>query len=63
VRVIQEDFIMKEQTLSMFVEQVLAVAERKFGPDADPVWLENYAREAGLQPHRRRQLRCATDLF
>jgi hypothetical protein len=40
---------MKEQTLSMFVEQVLADGEKKFGPEADPIWLEGYAREAVLQ--------------
>jgi hypothetical protein len=40
---------MKEQTLSIFVEQVLADGEQKFGPEADPIWLEGYAREAVLQ--------------
>jgi len=39
---------MNEKALSMFVEQVLSDAERKFGPDADPIWLESYAREAVL---------------
>jgi hypothetical protein len=39
---------MNEKALSMFIEQVLADAERKFGPDADPIWLESYAREAVL---------------
>jgi hypothetical protein len=39
---------MNEKALSMFIEQVLADAEQKFGPDADPIWLESYAREAVL---------------
>ena len=39
---------MNEEELSMFVEQVLADAERKFGPDADPYWLDLYAKEAVL---------------
>jgi hypothetical protein len=39
---------MNEKALSMFIDQVLADAERKFGPDADPIWLESYAREAVL---------------
>jgi hypothetical protein len=39
---------MNEKALSMFIEQVLTDAEQKFGPDADPIWLESYAREAVL---------------
>jgi hypothetical protein len=40
---------MNEQALSKFVEQVLADADQKFGPEADPMWLRGYAREAVLQ--------------
>src|SRR3954454_21909453 len=39
---------MNEKALSLFVEQVLFDAEQKFGPEADPTWLESYAREAVL---------------
>jgi hypothetical protein len=40
---------MNSEALSKFVEQVLADADQKFGPGADPLWLEAYAREAVLQ--------------
>ena len=39
---------MNKEALSKFVEQVLADADQKFGPEADPMWLEGYAREAVL---------------
>jgi hypothetical protein len=39
---------MNNEALSKFVEQVLADGDQKFGPDADPIWLEGYAREAVL---------------
>jgi hypothetical protein len=39
---------MNNEALSKFVEQVLADADQKFGPKADPMWLEGYAREAVL---------------
>jgi hypothetical protein len=39
---------MNEKALSLFIEQVLFDAEQKFGPEADPAWLESYAREAVL---------------
>jgi hypothetical protein len=39
---------MNNEALSKFVEQVLADGDKKFGPDADPIWLEGYAREAVL---------------
>jgi hypothetical protein len=39
---------MNKEALSKFVEQVLADADKKFGPEADPMWLEGYAREAVL---------------
>jgi hypothetical protein len=39
---------MKKEALSKFVEEVLADAEQKLGPEADQLWLEGYAREAVL---------------
>jgi hypothetical protein len=39
---------MNKEALSKFVEQVLADADQKFGPEADSMWLEGYAREAVL---------------
>ena len=39
---------MNKEALSKFVEQVLADADQKFGPEPDPMWLEGYAREAVL---------------
>src|SRR5215211_5899453 len=39
---------MNNEALSTFVEQVLADADQKLGPEAEPMWLEGYAREAVL---------------
>jgi hypothetical protein len=39
---------MNNEALAKFVEQVLADGDQKFGPEADPLWLEGYAREAVL---------------
>jgi hypothetical protein len=40
---------MNNEALAKFIEQVLADGDQKFGPGADPLWLEGYAREAVLQ--------------
>jgi hypothetical protein len=40
---------MNNEALSKFVEQVLVDSEQKFGPNAEKVLLEGYAREAVLQ--------------